>query len=133
MLVTTEWVAAHLDDPGLVVAESDEDVLLYETGHIPGAVKLDWHTESRTRSPATMSMGLPDEVGVYTQSRSPVRVSQPTTHDPDLHARHQLHPRTGRPGRTERTWYDAMDLTDRQLRHGQTTVKRSSRPSRRSA
>jgi len=45
MLVTTEWVAAHLDDPGLVVAESDEDVLLYETGHIPGAVKLDWHTE----------------------------------------------------------------------------------------
>jgi hypothetical protein len=45
MLVTTEWVAGHLDDPGLVVAESDEDVLLYETGHIPGAVKLDWHTE----------------------------------------------------------------------------------------
>jgi thiosulfate/3-mercaptopyruvate sulfurtransferase len=45
MLVTTEWLAGRLDDPGLVVAESDEDVLLYETGHIPGAVKLDWHTE----------------------------------------------------------------------------------------
>ena len=45
MLVTTEWVAGHLVDPGLVVAESGEDVLLYETGHIPGAVKLDWHTE----------------------------------------------------------------------------------------
>lgn len=45
MLVTTEWVADHLGDPGLVVAESDEDVLLYDTGHIPGAVKLDWHTE----------------------------------------------------------------------------------------
>ena len=44
-LVTTEWLAAHLDDPGLVVVESDEDVLLYDTGHIPGAVKLDWHTE----------------------------------------------------------------------------------------
>jgi thiosulfate/3-mercaptopyruvate sulfurtransferase len=44
-IVSTEWVAGHLDDPGLVVAESDEDVLLYETGHIPGAVKLDWHTE----------------------------------------------------------------------------------------
>jgi thiosulfate/3-mercaptopyruvate sulfurtransferase len=44
-LVSTDWLAAHLDDPGLVVAESDEDVLLYETGHIPGAVKLDWHTE----------------------------------------------------------------------------------------
>jgi thiosulfate/3-mercaptopyruvate sulfurtransferase len=35
MIVSTEWVAEHLDDPGLVVAESDEDVLLYETGHIP--------------------------------------------------------------------------------------------------
>jgi len=45
MLVSTEWLAGHLGDPGLVVAESDEDVLLYETGHIPGAVKLDWHTE----------------------------------------------------------------------------------------
>src|SRR5258708_23258859 len=45
MLGTTEGLAEHLDDPGLVVAESDEDVLLYETGHIPGAVKLDWHTE----------------------------------------------------------------------------------------
>src|SRR6266545_1157012 len=45
MIVSTEWLAGHLGDPGLVVAESDEDVLLYETGHIPGAVKLDWHTE----------------------------------------------------------------------------------------
>jgi thiosulfate/3-mercaptopyruvate sulfurtransferase len=45
LLVSTDWLAEHLDDPGLVVAESDEDVLLYETGHIPGAVKLDWHTE----------------------------------------------------------------------------------------
>lgn len=44
-LVTTEWLAAHLDTPGVVVVESDEDVLLYETGHIPGAVKVDWHTE----------------------------------------------------------------------------------------
>src|SRR2546430_7409699 len=45
MIVSTEWAAEHLGDPGLVVAEADEDVLLYETGHIPGAVKLDWHTE----------------------------------------------------------------------------------------
>ncbi len=44
-LVTTEWLAERLDTPGLVVVESDEDVLLYETGHIPGAVKVDWHTE----------------------------------------------------------------------------------------
>ena len=44
-LVSTEWVAEHLDDPEVVVVESDEDVLLYETGHIPGAVKVDWHTD----------------------------------------------------------------------------------------
>jgi thiosulfate/3-mercaptopyruvate sulfurtransferase len=44
-LVTTSWLAEHLGDANLVVAESDEDVLLYDTGHIPGAVKLDWHTE----------------------------------------------------------------------------------------
>jgi thiosulfate/3-mercaptopyruvate sulfurtransferase len=44
-LVTTDWLAKHLGDEGLVVVESDEDVLLYDTGHIPGAVKVDWHTE----------------------------------------------------------------------------------------
>ncbi|MFC4947133.1 sulfurtransferase [Pseudonocardia sp. GCM10023141] len=44
-LVTTEWLAANLGADGLVVVESDEDVLLYDTGHIPGSVKLDWHTE----------------------------------------------------------------------------------------
>ncbi len=44
-LVTAEWLEAHLGEPGLVVVESDEDVLLYETGHIPGSVKVDWHTD----------------------------------------------------------------------------------------
>ena len=45
-LVTTEWLAEHLGDEGLVVViETDEDVLLYDTGHIPGAVKVDWHAD----------------------------------------------------------------------------------------
>jgi len=44
-LVSTQWLADHLGEPGLVVVESDEDVLLYDTGHIPGAVKIDWHTD----------------------------------------------------------------------------------------
>jgi thiosulfate/3-mercaptopyruvate sulfurtransferase len=49
-LVSTEWLAAAIKDGALengklVVVESDEDVLLYETGHIPGAVKIDWHTD----------------------------------------------------------------------------------------
>jgi thiosulfate/3-mercaptopyruvate sulfurtransferase len=45
LLVTTDWLAQHLGEEGLVVIESDEDVLLYETGHIPGAVKIDWHVD----------------------------------------------------------------------------------------
>jgi thiosulfate/3-mercaptopyruvate sulfurtransferase len=44
-LVSTQWVADHLQDAGVRIVEADEDVLLYEVGHIPGAVKLDWHTE----------------------------------------------------------------------------------------
>ncbi len=44
-LVSTDWLAEHASDEGLVIVESDEDVLLYDTGHIPGAVKVDWHTE----------------------------------------------------------------------------------------
>ncbi|GAB7191407.1 sulfurtransferase [Kineococcus sp. NUM-3379] len=44
-LVSTGWLAERLGSEGLVVVESDEDVLLYDTGHIPGAVKVDWHTE----------------------------------------------------------------------------------------
>lgn len=44
-LVTTQWLADNLGTPGLVVLESDEDVLLYQTGHIPTAIKIDWFTE----------------------------------------------------------------------------------------
>jgi thiosulfate/3-mercaptopyruvate sulfurtransferase len=43
-LVETDWVAEHLQDPHVRLVESDEDYLLYETGHIPGAVKVDWFT-----------------------------------------------------------------------------------------
>ncbi len=43
VLVSTDWVAEHLNDTEHVrIVESDEDVLLYETGHIPQAVKIDW-------------------------------------------------------------------------------------------
>jgi thiosulfate/3-mercaptopyruvate sulfurtransferase len=42
VLVTTAWVAEHLNDPNVSVVESDEDVLLYDVGHIPGAIKIDW-------------------------------------------------------------------------------------------
>ncbi|TFC31243.1 sulfurtransferase [Cryobacterium sp. TMT1-3] len=44
-LVSTDWLAEHRSDAVLVVVESDEDVLLYEVGHIPGSVKIDWHTD----------------------------------------------------------------------------------------
>ena len=47
VLVSTDWVAEHLDDPSVRIVESDEDVLLYETGHVPSAVKIDWHTDEQ--------------------------------------------------------------------------------------
>jgi thiosulfate/3-mercaptopyruvate sulfurtransferase len=42
MLVTTEWLADHLGDHGVVVAEVDENPDVFDEGHIPGAVKLHW-------------------------------------------------------------------------------------------
>jgi thiosulfate/3-mercaptopyruvate sulfurtransferase len=45
VLVSTDWVAQHRNDPNVRIVESDEDVLLYDVGHIPGAVKVDWHSE----------------------------------------------------------------------------------------
>lgn len=41
-LVSTEWLAEHLADPDIRVVESNEDLLLYDQGHLPGAVKIDW-------------------------------------------------------------------------------------------
>ncbi len=45
VLVSTDWVEEHRNDPKVRLVESNEDVLLYETGHIPGAVKVDWVTD----------------------------------------------------------------------------------------
>jgi thiosulfate/3-mercaptopyruvate sulfurtransferase len=42
VLVETEWLAQQLEDPNLRIVESDEDILLYDQGHIPGAVMIDW-------------------------------------------------------------------------------------------
>ncbi len=48
-LVTTAWLADHLNDPALRILESDEDVLLYDMGHIPNAQKIDWHADLNDR------------------------------------------------------------------------------------
>ena len=42
VLVSTDWVAQHLDDPNVRIVESNEDPLVYPSGHIPGAVEVDW-------------------------------------------------------------------------------------------
>ncbi|MBE2194372.1 MAG: sulfurtransferase [Anaerolinea sp.] len=42
VLVSTQWVADHLNDPGVRLVESNEDILLYDQGHIPGAIQIDW-------------------------------------------------------------------------------------------
>ena len=45
VLVSTDWLADNIDHPKLRLLESDEDVLLYDLGHIPGAQKIDWHDD----------------------------------------------------------------------------------------
>jgi len=42
VLVETDWVAEHLNDSNVRLVECDEDLLLYDQGHIPGAIKIDW-------------------------------------------------------------------------------------------
>ena len=44
-LVETDWLEKHLKDDGTRVIESNEDILLYDTGHIPGAVHIDWRAD----------------------------------------------------------------------------------------
>ena len=45
VLVSTQWVADHINDPNVRIVESDEDVLLYEVGHSESAIKIDWQTD----------------------------------------------------------------------------------------
>jgi thiosulfate/3-mercaptopyruvate sulfurtransferase len=45
VLDDADWVQAHLDDPGIVLVEVDEDTSAYDKGHIRGAVRIDWKTE----------------------------------------------------------------------------------------
>jgi thiosulfate/3-mercaptopyruvate sulfurtransferase len=45
VLVSTDWVLENINNPKIRIVEVNEDVLLYDTGHIPNAVKIDWHTD----------------------------------------------------------------------------------------
>ncbi len=45
VLVSTQWVADHINDANIKIVESDEDILLYEVGHIESAIKIDWQTD----------------------------------------------------------------------------------------
>jgi thiosulfate/3-mercaptopyruvate sulfurtransferase len=45
VLVSTDWVQEHLDDPSIRIVEVDENPALYAEAHIPGAIGLDWRTD----------------------------------------------------------------------------------------
>ena len=45
VLVSTDWAQSNLDTESIVFVEVDEDTSAYDTGHIPGAIKLDWKTD----------------------------------------------------------------------------------------
>ncbi|MBO0596020.1 sulfurtransferase [Nesterenkonia sp. E16_7] len=66
-LVSTDWVAQHQDDPSVVLLESNEDVLLYEVGHIPGAQKIDWHTD--LNDPVTRDFLGPEQFAAFAAAK----------------------------------------------------------------
>ena len=45
VLVETDWLEDHLDDPNVAIVEVDEDVDAYEKGHSPNAISIDWESE----------------------------------------------------------------------------------------
>src|SRR5215472_5142246 len=59
VLADAGWVQAHLDDPGVVPVEVDEDTRAYDEGHLKGAVKLDWKKD--LQDPETR--GFVDQAG----------------------------------------------------------------------
>ncbi|MSO48034.1 MAG: sulfurtransferase [Thermoleophilia bacterium] len=73
-LVTTDWLAQHLTDEHLVVLESNEDVLLFHTGHIPGAQKIDWHLD--LNDPTTRDYISPEGFAAMCEARG---ISRDTT------------------------------------------------------
>jgi thiosulfate/3-mercaptopyruvate sulfurtransferase len=69
VLVSSDWVAQHLDDPDVRVVESNEDPLLYSSGHIPGSVEVDWardlnHPVRRDYLGGTAFKDLVDRLGI---------------------------------------------------------------------
>ncbi|RMI31944.1 sulfurtransferase [Nocardia stercoris] len=49
-VVTTEWLSANIGAPGVKIVEADEDTFLYDVGHVPGAIKIDWRAELTDRT-----------------------------------------------------------------------------------
>ena len=63
VLVSTDWVADHKNDADVRLIEVNEDILLYETGHIEGAVKVDWQGDFWT--PVMREFISPDELSAF--------------------------------------------------------------------
>ena len=73
-LVTTAWLAEHLQDPDLRVLDVDEDTDAYRHGHIPGSVGVHWRDDLQARvardivSPEDFA-ALMDRLGITTGTR----------------------------------------------------------------
>jgi thiosulfate/3-mercaptopyruvate sulfurtransferase len=67
VLVDTEWVAQHLDDPSIRIVEVDENPRLYAEAHIPGAIGFDWQKDLQDQ--VRRDFLRPEEFGALFGSR----------------------------------------------------------------
>jgi thiosulfate/3-mercaptopyruvate sulfurtransferase len=67
VLVEMDWLAAHLEEPGIRIVEVDENPALYAEAHIPGAIGLDWRAD--LQDPVRRSFLGPAEFGALMGSR----------------------------------------------------------------
>jgi len=86
VLVGTTWLAEHLNDPKVRIIEADEDPLLYEVGHIPGAAKLDWHVDVQdpVRRDFVEALKVADVLMMPTLPRTALRIGEAASREPRL-------------------------------------------------
>ena len=78
VLVSTDWVEQHLKDPNVRIIESNEDTLLYASGHVPGAVNIPWQSPDFDKQVEKLDKSKTYLVHCYSGSRSAAATKEMT-------------------------------------------------------